>query len=202
MRRRPEGTSLQPADLVQCSVDIGHGRADPGQQHLAGLGQRDAAGGAVHQADAEPLFHSRSRWLRLDTDTPCSSAAAGNSGSGHGDERHRDRAGRYRSLFDILNKPFRIVQLIAAMRSASYQPRDQARDGPPPFRGEAPWNTASSARPAPTSPPSASAAWACPDFYGPGRPQREHRHHPRRAGGRASPCSTPAISTAWATTRC
>ncbi len=40
------------------------------------------------------------------------------------------------------------------------------------------------------------------DLYGPAGREREHRDHPRRARRRESPCSTPATSTAWATTSC
>ncbi|NEV03209.1 hypothetical protein FNJ47_48775, partial [Bradyrhizobium sp. UFLA 03-164] len=34
--------------------DVDHGRRDTSEQQLPGFGQRYAAGGAVHQADAEP----------------------------------------------------------------------------------------------------------------------------------------------------
>jgi hypothetical protein len=63
--RRRRGIDAQPArrhvaqttHLIQRRADIRHRRSRPCQQQLAGFGQRDAAGGAVHQANAEALFH-------------------------------------------------------------------------------------------------------------------------------------------------
>ena len=48
--------AAQATHLIERIADIRHRRPDAGQQQLAGLGQPDAAGGAVHQADAEPLL--------------------------------------------------------------------------------------------------------------------------------------------------
>ena len=62
---------------IQRVADIGHRGSDPGQQQLAGFGQRDAAGGAVHQPHAEPLLHvpqplaeTRDRDVLLDRGAP------------------------------------------------------------------------------------------------------------------------------------
>ena len=50
------GDLAQAPDLIQGIADITQGRRHPRQQQLARLGQRDAAGGAIHQADAEALL--------------------------------------------------------------------------------------------------------------------------------------------------
>jgi hypothetical protein len=47
----------QAAHPIERIADIAHGGSNPGQQQLARLRQRNAAGGAVHQAHAEPLLH-------------------------------------------------------------------------------------------------------------------------------------------------
>ena len=60
---------------------------------------------------------SRSRWLRLRRRRPAPSRR-GNSGCARWQRTHRGREGRNSSLFDILNKPFWIVQLIALRERA------------------------------------------------------------------------------------
>jgi len=44
------------ANMVQGVTDIRHRGSDPGQQQLAGFREPDAAGGPVHQPNAEPFF--------------------------------------------------------------------------------------------------------------------------------------------------
>ena len=51
------------------------------------------------------------------------------------------------------------------------------------------------------SAPSVLGCMGMSDFYGPADRSGKHRHHPRRARRRHHACSTPATSTAWATTR-
>ena len=51
------GHAAQAAHLIDCLADILHRRRNAGQQQLASFGERNAARGAVHQANAEPLFH-------------------------------------------------------------------------------------------------------------------------------------------------
>jgi hypothetical protein len=93
--RRRRGVDTQPSRRhvaqaphpIQCGADLRDRRPDPGQQQLAGLGERDAAGGAVHQPDAEPLLHvtqplaqARRRNALLQR------GAAEIPGAGHGDK--------------------------------------------------------------------------------------------------------------------
>jgi len=47
----------QASHLLDCATDFLDGRADAGEQQLARLRQRNAAGGAIHQANAQPFFH-------------------------------------------------------------------------------------------------------------------------------------------------
>ncbi len=53
----PRRHGPQAAHQIKRRADIRHRGADTGQQQFTGLGKRDAARGAVHQADAEPLLH-------------------------------------------------------------------------------------------------------------------------------------------------
>ena len=71
------GHFAQAADLIQGVADIAHRRRHARQQQFARLGQRDAAGGAVHQANAEPLLQvpqslakARHRHANLDRRAP------------------------------------------------------------------------------------------------------------------------------------
>jgi hypothetical protein len=57
MRRRPDGHGSQAAHLIQRLTDVRYRGDDSGQQQFAGFGERNAARGAVHQADAKPLLH-------------------------------------------------------------------------------------------------------------------------------------------------
>ena len=62
--RLPRGAEAQRAgrlaaeiiEVFERVVDIPKRRADPREQPFAGFGQRDATGGAVNQADIEPLL--------------------------------------------------------------------------------------------------------------------------------------------------
>jgi hypothetical protein len=48
--------ATQTPNMVQGVTDIRHRGSDPGQQQLAGFREPDAAGGPVHQPNAEPFF--------------------------------------------------------------------------------------------------------------------------------------------------
>ncbi len=79
--------AAQAAHLIQRVADIRHRRPDPGQQQLAGFGQCDAAGGAVHQADAKPLLHVAQPLAETgDGDALLDRGAPEIPGARHGDE--------------------------------------------------------------------------------------------------------------------
>ena len=87
MRRRPDGTARKPRTWSSASPTSDMRRADTGQQQLAGLGERDAARGAVHQADAEPLLHVAQPLAEArDGDALLDRGAAEIPGARHGDE--------------------------------------------------------------------------------------------------------------------
>ena len=78
-----------------------------------------AARGAVHQADAEPLLHVAQPLAEArDGDAAARSRRGGNSGARYRYERIEVAEVEIASLFDILNKPFIIVQLIASSERA------------------------------------------------------------------------------------
>jgi hypothetical protein len=83
----PTAHRASPAPDPARLADIGDRRSDAGEQQLACLGERDAAGGAVHQPHAETLLHvaqplaqSRRRNALL------ARGAAKVPGAGNGDE--------------------------------------------------------------------------------------------------------------------
>jgi hypothetical protein len=53
----PRQYAAQAPHLIKRPADIGDRRSDAGQQQFAGLGERDTAGGPVHQPYAETLLH-------------------------------------------------------------------------------------------------------------------------------------------------
>ncbi len=77
MRSRPEADLAQAPDLIQGVADIAQRRRHARQQQLTRLGQGDATGRAVHQADAEALLQvpqslakARHRHANIDRRTP------------------------------------------------------------------------------------------------------------------------------------
>ncbi len=52
----PAGTSRNCVDLLQRVAEVAEHRLQPLQQPRPGVGRRDAAGGAVQQAHAQPLL--------------------------------------------------------------------------------------------------------------------------------------------------
>jgi hypothetical protein len=52
----PRGHLAQPSHPLQRLADLGHRRRRASQQHFAGLRQSDATGGAVQEANAQPLL--------------------------------------------------------------------------------------------------------------------------------------------------
>ena len=69
------GLVAQLAQRGQLGVDLLEARPDGPQQALAGLGRRDAAGGAGQQPQPEPLLEPRIVWLSADWETPSFAAA-------------------------------------------------------------------------------------------------------------------------------
>jgi hypothetical protein len=79
--------AAEAAHLIQGIADIRYRRPDAGQQQLPGLGQPDAAGGPVHQADAEPLLHVAQPLAQAgDRDILLQRRAAEIPGAGDGDK--------------------------------------------------------------------------------------------------------------------
>ena len=131
----------------------------------------DAAGGAVHQPDAEPLLEvdaaAGSGWRPKH---PAPAPRAGNSGCGRRRQRHRYRADPHRSLSDTLNNPFNALSSLSppikhARIFRSSQAASRAFAARLNCEEETPWNSTNSASTGPRKfPPLASAAWGCRIF--------------------------------------
>ena len=87
MRRRPDGTPRRPRTWSSAAPTSDIAGPTRRQQQLAGFGERDAAGGAVHQAHAEPLLHVAQPLAEArHRDALLGRGAAEIPGARHGDE--------------------------------------------------------------------------------------------------------------------
>jgi hypothetical protein len=54
--------NVQPGNLAEHGLNIAQRQSESNSQLLAGLGWRDAPGGALQQAKAAPFFHRGRPW--------------------------------------------------------------------------------------------------------------------------------------------
>ena len=128
MRSRPDGSGAQAAHLHDGRAEFLQGRRDAGQQHLAGLGRRDAARRAVEEPHAEallqvaqPLAETRHRHALLQR------RAAEIAVARHGGEGVEVAQIVSCPLFVPVNKPSRIIHLIEN-RSSRHIRRQRRRE--------------------------------------------------------------------------
>jgi hypothetical protein len=196
--KRSRGAVAIKVEIVEGGGDFVQRRPEPGEQPQPRLGGGDASGGAVEQPDTQPRLQPADCLAQRGRgDSAAGGGAAKAASPGH--RREGVEIGEI-GLNHCANSRTACAELTGLSHASPSAISLSSPRGLPAHEGEAIWNSVNSAAPAPSSPPSASARWACRPACTATRTKRKGspRSTPHSSAGSA--WSTPAISTESATT--